>query len=70
MWLVLELCVLCQFWVLVLVSAFSQVGPRLVSFLISFCLGLCVSSILELFGKRIPLVYGYWSWGFVGFGGD
>ena len=37
MWSVLVLCVLCKFWVLVLVSVFSQVGPEFVSFLVSFC---------------------------------
>ena len=36
------LCGLCYFWVLVLVSVFSQVGSGLVYFVISFCLGLCV----------------------------
>ena len=42
MWFVLGLCALCYFWVLVSVSVFSQVGPGLVYFVISFCLGLCV----------------------------
>ena len=35
-WLLWGLCVLRVSWDLVLVSVFSQVGPRLVSFLISF----------------------------------
>ena len=46
MWLVLGLCVLCWCWVSMLVSVFSQVGPGLVSFLISFCLGLYVLGTL------------------------
>ena len=68
--LVLGLCVLCQFGVLMLiVSVFSQVGPGLVSFLVSFCLGLCVLGTLQHFGRRIPLVCGFWSQEFVGLGG-
>ena len=47
-----------------LVSVFSQVGPGLVSFLISFCLGLCVLGTLQQFGRGITLAYGIWSWGF------
>jgi len=39
----------------------SQVGPELVSFLISFCMGLCVLGTLYQFGRRIPLVHGFWS---------
>ena len=44
--LVIGLRVLGYFWVLVLVSVFSQVGPGLISFIISFCLGLRVLSTL------------------------
>ena len=65
----LGLCVLCQFWVLVLVSVFSQVGPGLISFLISFCLGLCVLGTLQQLGRKIQLIYGFWSWEFVKLGG-
>ena len=43
---------------------FSQVELGFVSFLISFCLGLCVLGTLEQFVRRIPLAYG-----FVGLGG-
>ena len=46
MWLVLGLCVLCEFWVFVLASVLSHVGLGLVSFLISLCLGLCVLGTL------------------------
>ena len=46
MWLVIGLCVLCKFWVLVLGSVLSPMGPGLVSFLISFSLGVCVLGIL------------------------
>ena len=52
-----------------LVSVFSQVGPRLVPFLISFCLGLRVLGTSQQLGRRIPLVYEFWSWEFVGLGG-
>ena len=62
-------CVLCWLWVLVLVRVFNQVGPKLVSFLISFCLELCVLGTLHQFGIRISLVYRFWSWGYVGLGG-
>ena len=34
-----------------------------------FCLQLCVLVTLSQYGRRIPLVYGFWSWGFVGLGG-
>ena len=66
---VLGLFALYCFRILVLVSVFSQVGLGLVSFLISFRLQLCVSSTLEQFGTRIPLVYECWGWGFGGLGG-
>ena len=51
------------------ISVFSEVGLGLVSFLISFCLGLRVLGTLKQFGRRIPLVNGFWSWGFAGLGG-
>ena len=40
----------------VLLSVFGRVGPGLVSFLISFCLGLCVLGTSQQLGRRIPLV--------------
>ena len=52
-----------------LVSVFSRVGLGLAYFLIFFCSGLCVLGTLQHFERRIPLVYGFWSWGFVGLGG-
>ena len=44
--LVLGLRVLRYFWVLVLVSVFSQVGPGLVYFLVPFFLGLIMLGTL------------------------
>ena len=50
-------------------SMLSQVRQGLVSFINYFCLGLCVLGTLYQLGRSIPLVFGFWGWGYVGLGG-